>query len=140
MSETRLPIVTGRCLINAWQCDIMGHMNTRHIEALFDDAVGWMITSACSADASGEHRIGWADRKHVFEFFSEVLAGDAVEIRSSVARLGTSSVTSQHQLVHSVTGKLLATAEIVSVCFDLQQRRSRPIPPAWAQRLAALQP
>jgi acyl-CoA thioester hydrolase len=126
---------TARRLMNAWQCDIMGHMNTRHIEALFDEAAGWLITRASGGRSDHDEGIGWADRRHLFEFLGEILASDAVEVRSTVDRLGTSSVTTRHELIDSVDQRVLATAEVVTVCFDLEARASRPIPEGVAARL-----
>lgn len=135
MSPDATSITTVRCLVNAWQCDVMGHMNTRHIEALFDEATGWLISRASGGRSSQDEGLGWADRKHVFEFLREIRAGDPVEVRSQVCRIGSSSITTRHELIDSTAGAALATAEIVTVCFDMQARASRPVPEAVVARL-----
>jgi acyl-CoA thioester hydrolase len=123
-------VSTLKTCANVWHCDQQGHMNTRHIEGLFDDATAYFFARRFGAQhllaAAG---IGWADRKHGFEFLHEILAGEAIDVATRVERVGTTSVTVAHRMTRAADGGVLAAAEIVTVCFDLTTRRSRPLPP-----------
>lgn len=116
---------------NTWQCDQMGHMNTRHIEALFDDASAYFFARICGglSDLLAQG-VGFADRKHSFEFLREIRAGDGIDVQTRVLRVGRSSCTLEHQMTNCATGELLASAESVTVCFDLAARAARPLPDA----------
>lgn len=129
---------TLKSVVNVWQCDQMGHMNTRHIEALFDDATAYLVDALCGGlRAMTESGVGWADRRHVFEFRHEMLAGDAIDVRSRVDKIGRTSLTIIHEMCRAADGIVLAEAEIVCVCFDLAERRARIVPDGVRERLAA---
>lgn len=115
-------------------CDTQGHMNTRFIEGFFDDATG-MAFGLLGADPQtlARQNIGWADRKHSFEFLHEILAPDLILVLSRPLRVGRTSITFTHRMVHAIRNTDLASSEIVTVCFDLEVRTSRPLPDALAR-------
>jgi acyl-CoA thioester hydrolase len=112
-----------------WLCDVMGHMNIRHYMAMFDEAsyqllyevFGW---SGSQETTSGE---GWADVKHVVEYQAEVSAGDLLEIRGRIVKIGTKSVTIRYDMFNIVRDELAATLECVCVLFDLEKRKAVPL-------------
>jgi len=112
-----------------WFCDVMGHMNIRHHMAMFDEAsyqllyqvFGW---SGSQDTGSGE---GWADVRHVIEYQSEVSAGDLLEIRACIVKVGTTSITIRYEMFNSVRNELAATLECVCVLFDLKNRKAKPL-------------
>ena len=79
-----------RAVAHPWLCDVMGHLTTRHYMAMFDDAsyhalnavFGW---SGSDAEAGGT---GFVDVRHEIDYVAEVRAGDLLEIRSRLDRLG----------------------------------------------------
>ncbi len=114
---------------HAWHCDAMGHMNSRHIMAMLDDATAVFFgTKISDPRAHKEAGLGWADRKHSIEFVGEINAGDLLEVRSRISRFGKTSLTVEHQLLNAVTGDVLALSEVVTVCIDLAARRSMTLP------------
>ena len=122
-------ILTLRTAANIWQCDHQGHMNTRHIEGLFDDATANFVANRFGApnELAGSN-IGWADRKHTFEFFKEIRSGDPLDVFTHIVREGARSLTLAHRMMRSLDSATVATAEIVTVCFDLRERRARQLP------------
>ena len=112
-----------------WFCDVMGHMNIRHHMAMFDEAsyqllyqvFGW---SGSRDTGSGE---GWADVRHVIEYQSEVSAGDLLEIRACIVKVGTKSITIRYDMFNIVRDQLAATLECVCVLFDLDNRKPKPL-------------
>lgn len=112
-----------------WFCDVMGHMNIRHHMAMFDEAsyqllyqvFGW---SGSRDTGSGE---GWADVRHVIEYQSEVNAGDLLEIRACIVKVGTKSITIRYDMFNIVRDQLAATLECVCVLIDLKNRTAVPL-------------
>jgi len=82
---------------------------------------GW---SGSQDTGSGE---GWADVRHVIEYQSEVSAGDLLEIRACIVKVGTTSITIRYEMFNSVRNELAATLECVCVLFDLKNRKAKPL-------------
>jgi acyl-CoA thioester hydrolase len=112
-----------------WFCDVMGHMNIRHFMAMFDESsyqllfqvFGW----SGNPDNSGGQ--GWADVKHVIEYQSEVRAGDLLEIRACISKVGTKSIGIRYEMSNSVSKDVAATLECICVLIDLESRKSVPL-------------
>ena len=113
-----------------WQCDVLGHMTTRFYTAMFDDAsyhflhhlFGW--TGA--TDDAGQ--LGWVDVRHTINYESEVRAGDLLEVRAELAKVGGKSVTISFEMINLGDKAVAATLESVVVLFDLSERRAVTIP------------
>ena len=112
-----------------WFCDVMGHMNIRHFMAMFDESsyqllfqvFGW----SGNPDNSGGQ--GWADVKHVIEYQSEVRAGDLLEVRACISKVGTKSIGIRYEMSNSVSKDVTATLECICVLIDLESRESVPL-------------
>lgn len=113
-----------------WQCDILGHMTTRFYVAMFDDAsyhylhhlFGW---NGARNDAA---TLGWADVRHTINYQDEVEAGDLLEVRAGLLKVGGKSMTVAYEMINLGSGNIAATLESVIVLFDLEQRRAVTIP------------
>ncbi len=113
-----------------WQCDILGHMTTRFYTAMFDDAsyhflhhlFGWNG----ARDEKGE--LGWVDVRHTINYQAEVDAGDLLEVRAELSKVGGKSMTMSYEMINLGSGDIAATLESVVVLFDLEERRARNIP------------
>ena len=113
-----------------WQCDVLGHMTTRFYMAMFDDAsyhflhhvFGW--NGARNKDAS----LGWVDVRHVIDYKAEVNAGDLLEVRAKLAKIGGKSMTVSYEMINLGSDDVAATLEGVVVLFDLNKRRAVTIP------------
>jgi acyl-CoA thioester hydrolase len=117
-------MVVGNTVAHPWLCDVIGHLTTRHYVAMFDDAsyhflfkvFGW--TGA--TDKNGD--TGWVDVRHLIEYRAEVSAGDVLEIRASLVKVGTKSITAQYEMVNLGRDELAATLECIYVLFDMNER------------------
>ncbi len=117
-------------LAHPWQCDVMGHMTTRFYVAMFDDAsyhflhhlFGW--NSAQDPDG----RLGWVDVRHTINYATEVNAGDLLEVRAELVKVGGKSVTIAYEMINLGSGHVAATLESVMVLFDLEKRIAVTIP------------
>lgn len=124
---------TGIVVAHPWHCDVMGHMNARHIYAAFDDAAFVLLDYLGFATLGSAHQgNGWADVRTVIEFTHEVPSGTVMRVRSNVVRLGRTSFTHRHDLV-SGTDVRHATAEITTVRFDLVMRKAVVLPETFAE-------
>jgi acyl-CoA thioester hydrolase len=119
-----------KSIAHPWQCDIMGHMTTRFYVAMFDDSsyhflhhlFGWNGAQ----DADGRH--GWVDVRHTINYVAEVNAGDLLEVRAELIKVGGKSMTTSYEMLNLGSGDVAATLESVIVLFDLEKRCAVTIP------------
>ncbi len=132
-------IEVGLCVVHPWLCDAMGHLTTRHYMGFFDDA-SYQLFAALGFDPrqGAVDGIGWADVRHEIEYRGEVAAGAVLRIEGRITRLGNSSLSHEYALLDRATGDVCATLVAQTVCFDLHQRRSRPLPEAFRQKAQEL--
>jgi acyl-CoA thioester hydrolase len=133
------PITTYRGVAHQWLCDAMGHLNSRHYVAMFDDAGMHLLSEIgfCWSDLA-EAKTGWVDAKNVIEYKHEVSSGALVSIQSGIHRIGTKSLTLYHEMHSTESGVLHATMEVTLVCFDMMTRKARPISEEFRQNVLPL--
>jgi len=122
---------TLRHIVPQENCDVMGHMNTRHYAGLFDDAVTYFFTMLGHFPRAGSPGLGWADVRNIIEFRREVASGAPILVRTRVTDIGTKSMTVSHEMLTADDGILRATMDCRIVCFDLAARRAVPIPDSF---------
>jgi acyl-CoA thioester hydrolase len=125
----RASLTCGLAVVHPWLCDAMGHLTTRHYLGMFDDA-SYHLFAALGYDpvAGKRDHQGWADVSHQIDYRSELAAGALVRIEGEVTALGRTSITSEFRMIALDSERLCATLAARTVCFDLKQRRSRPLP------------
>ena len=119
-------ILVQKGVAHPWMCDFIGHLTTRHYVAMFDDAsyhlfyavFGW----AGASDADG--KTGWVDVRHVIEYRAEVLAGDVLEVRAGLTKIGSKSITIFYEMTNLGKNETAATLECICALLDLQTRKS----------------
>ena len=122
-------IVVQKSVAHPWMCDVLGHMTTRYYLNMFDDSsyhvlyevFGW---SGASDDAG---KRGWADVRHVIDYVAEVNAGDVLETRACIRKIGNKSITIRYEMTNLGENEMAATLECTCVLFDLKARRAIPI-------------
>jgi acyl-CoA thioester hydrolase len=110
-------------------CDVMDHMNIRHYMAMFDEAsyqllfevFGWTQNDAIDKD------IGFADVRHVIEYQAEISAGELLEIKGSLLKIGTKSVTLRYEMINRAKDEIASTLECTCVSFDTKERKAIPL-------------
>ncbi|MCH9694053.1 MAG: acyl-CoA thioesterase [Gammaproteobacteria bacterium] len=117
-----------QAVAHPWQCDIMGHMTTRFYMAMFDDSSYCYIHKLFGWNGARKDGLGWVDVKHTIEYQSEVHAGDLLEVRAKLQKIGGKSLTVSYEMVRLADGEIAATLEGVMVLFDLQKRVAVAIP------------
>ena len=110
-----------------WLCDSMGHLNTRHYVAMFDDAgMHFLLQLGYNWSVSKQLEIGWVDAKNIIEYKLEVSAGALISIYSGIRHIGNKSLTLYHEMRDSEAQGLHATMEATLVCFNLKTRKAMP--------------
>ena len=119
-------LVVNKSIAQPWECDVMGHMTTRFYVAMFDDASYHFLFTVFGWTISGHEskKFGWADVRHVIEYKSEVSAGDVLEIRARLQKIGTKSITVLYEMVDLSKKEVVCTQESICVYFDLEARQA----------------
>lgn len=107
----------------------MGHLTTRFYVALFDDASYHLLYEVFGWTIAGHEsgKFGWADVRHVIEYQAEVCAGDVLEIRGQISKIGNKSFTARYEMFNLAKDEVAATLESVCVYFDLEARCAIPL-------------
>lgn len=136
---TDAPIITFAGVVHPWMCDAMGHLNVRHYVAMFDDASFQLLGRVGGLDMDTK-RFGWADVRMEIDYLQETSAGTNVSVHSHVEAVGTSSLTYMHTLSGTLDGLPRARMRVVSVHFDLLERRKAGLPADMRERAERLKP
>jgi acyl-CoA thioester hydrolase len=73
------------------------------------------------------------------EYFAPARFDDLIEIFIRLRRIGTTSVTYECAALRTTDDLLMVTAEQTLVLVDLEERRARPIPDWYRERIAAFE-
>lgn len=125
-----------KAIAQPWECDVMGHLTTRFYVAMFDDASYHLLYQAFGWTIGGHEsrKFGWADVRHVIEYKAEVSAGDILEIRTRITKIGGKSFTALYEMINLARDEVAATLESVCVYFDLEARSAIPLTEEMKQR------
>jgi acyl-CoA thioester hydrolase len=123
--------VSFRGVVFPWECDSMGHLNNKHYLGLFDQAA-WHVLLALGyrTQMALHEQIGLADVHQTIAYRRELRAGQLIVVRSWLARVGSKSLTAQHEMLDADDGAAIASLTSISTFLDLRKRCSIPIPPA----------
>ena len=80
------------------------------------------------ARLAAEERLGFPTVNVRSEFFSPFVYGDEVEAEVWVSRVGRSSATFEYRLRRAADGALCASATLVQVAINLDDRRAVAVP------------
>ena len=89
-----------KSVAHPWQCDILGHLTTRFYVAMFDDATYHFLYEVFGWNGSSDDqgKLGWVDVKHVINYQAEVAAGELLEVRASLSKIGGKSITAIYEM------------------------------------------
>ena len=133
--EMTVRFETYRGVVNPWNCDAMGQMNTRFYAEMFDTASSHALHEVMPAQDLNALNFGWADVRQLIEYKAELAPGTLVTCITGFERLGASSVSFRHSLTCTATGVEHASSDHVVVLFDLKERRSTPFPESVRSRM-----
>ena len=96
--------------------------------AMFDDSSYCYIFKLFGWNGARKEGLGWVDVKHTIEYKTEVDAGDLLEVRAKLIKIGGKSLTVSYEMIRLADGEVTATLEGVMVLFDLEKRVGVTIP------------
>lgn len=116
---------TYRGTVYPWQCDHVSHMNIMWYVGKFDEA-NWNLFARIGLTPSylRSSNRGMAAVQQNITYKRELLAGDIVEIRSTLIELREKSIRFVHEMYNAETGEIAATCEITGVHMDRQARKA----------------
>ena len=128
-------IVTYRGMVYPWHCDHMGHMNVMWYTGKFDEAC-WLFLSTLGLTQARfvQDKTGMAALEQHIEYKSELHAGDAVTIRSTLLEIRQKTIRMQHEMLDDSSGEVAARTTIVGVHIDAQMRRAIALPADVVER------
>ena len=131
------PVEVWRGCANAWECDHVGHLNTRYYVVRVEQALAELTRRLELADfvsAAGKHRL--LVRSQHMRFLREARAGTALHATGQVLSWGSDDAQVLFVISHSVSGQVAATFRL-SLAF-VERDSERPCPwPEHAARAAA---
>jgi acyl-CoA thioester hydrolase len=118
---------TYRGTVYPWHCDHVGHMNVMWYVGKFDEA-SWNFFARLGLTPSylRESGRGMAAVEQKVAYKRELLAGDIIEIRSSLLEIREKSIRFQHEMRNAETGEIAARCEFTGVHMDRKLRKSAP--------------
>ena len=122
-----------------WHCDHMGHMNVMWYVGKFDEAT-WHLFNALglTPDSLRAANRGMAAVEQNIQYKRELLAGDIVEVRSTVLEIKDRVIRFAHDMRKADTGELAATTTLTAVHLDKAARRACELPASVRERAAAM--
>lgn len=112
---------------NAWECDHVGHLNTRYYVARVEQGLAALAGRLELADVTGsaaEHRL-LVKAQHM-RFIREARAGAALHATGQVLRWGRDEADVLFLLYHSASGQVAATFRLTVAYVERGSDRTRP--------------
>ncbi len=112
MSEF-VPIYRGG--VNAWECDVMGHLNLQFYAAKLSEGLGHLwYALGLAPDQAAQMR-----RRHAFSrYLGELHAGAVLDIRAAVLAVDSDSIDILAEIVNAESGRISASFELRFDNFD----------------------
>src|SRR5919197_1714121 len=122
---------TTRINVRFGDCDPAGLVYYPSLFHYCHAAMEEFFSSRCGAAYArlvGEERVGFPTVNVRAEFFTPFVYGDEVEIEVWVSRVGRTSATFEYRLRRASDGRLCASASLVQVAMNLDERAAVPVP------------
>ena len=117
---------TGRYAVWPQQCDAFGTMQPQWFIGRISDSMANVRARQMGVRSAptGERQIGGAALEYRITMRNYPVAGDLIEVRSSVVEAVGKTRRMVHWLVDPQSGAAWASAEVVAVLLDMQTRKS----------------
>lgn len=128
-----------RGVVNAWECDVMGHLNVQHYTAKLCEGLPHLRAAFGMTPAwVRANRRTMVLRRSLNRHHAELRAGEILSVEAQVVRVGARDVEVVAELLNAEDGRVSALFEITGVCYDLEARAETPWPDELRPRLEAL--
>ena len=130
------PLLTYRGAVFTWHCDHMGHMNVMWYVGKFDEA-SWNFLAHIGITPSYLRNSdrGMVAVEHKVAYKRELLAGDILEVHSSILEVRDKAIVFTHEMRNGETGEIAATCQFTGVHIDKTLRKACAFSPEM--RIAA---
>jgi acyl-CoA thioester hydrolase len=143
-TEAPVPDLRNRTTFRNWtriairyaDLDPIGHVNNTAMPMFFEEARCSLIYPVLQAN--GRQDLDLVLVRTIIEYVKELAYPGAVDIGSSVHRVGTKSLHMVHGVFDATTGACAGTGECTLVIFNQQSRTSVAAPDELRQRLLGL--
>ncbi|AXI56355.1 hypothetical protein C1J05_19245 [Sulfitobacter sp. JL08] len=134
-------MISFRSVVDPADCDFLGHMNvSRYFAACSDGVFAIQSEMGLTArDMRSGRRLSFAVVHAESDFRSELSAGDAIRLETSIIEMGVKSITFRHRLVRSEDDATAFETVFKCVMLSLETRRAADIPDEVRQRASAWQ-
>jgi acyl-CoA thioester hydrolase len=118
-------------------CDPLGHVNNAVYATYFEVArFGYWREALGYTRADG---FSFIMARVECNYRAQAHAGETLDVRIRVGRIGRSSFTFDYRIVAADDGRLVADGSSVQVMFDYAAQQSRPVPDAFRARVSAFE-
>lgn len=131
-------MISFRSVVDPSDCDFLGHMNvSRYFAACSDRVFAIQSEMGLTAnDVRSGRRLSFAVVNAQSDFRTELSAGDAISLETSVIEIGSKSITFKHRLIRSEGNTLAFETVFKCVLLNLETRRAAEIPEDVRERAA----
>ena len=121
------PLLTYRGAVSNRHCDHIGHMSVMWYVSKFDEAT-WNFLASIGITPSylRESERGMVAVEHRISYKRELLAGDILEVRSSILEVRDKAIVFTHEMRNGETGEVAALCQFTGVHFDKRLRKACP--------------
>lgn len=125
--------------VNAWECDVMGHLNVQHYTGKLTEGLPHLRAAFGMTPAwVRANRRTMVLRRSLNRHYAELRAGAILSVEAQVVRVGADDADVVAELRDAEEGRISALFELNCVCCDLEARAPAPWPEALRPRLEAL--
>jgi len=132
-------VETFRGIVRPYEIDQMGHMNVTYYVDKFDHG-SWGFFGEIGMDSAWmvENRRGMMAVEQNIKYKAELVSGDRVVVTTDVLDVSEKTIRILHTMTNVATGDVAATAEMVAVFVDMDNRSGLPLPPEVRATLESL--
>lgn len=117
--------------------DLLGHVSNTQYQNYFDlGKTDYFAKVLPEIDFSGLCVVGASVK---IDYILPVFMHSKVVVKTRIVKVGTKSMTLEHQIAGSGTDEVYATCTVVLVCFHVKEQISYPIPEEWKRKISAFE-
>ncbi len=125
-------------LVRSTEVDFLGHVNNaKYLEYMEWGREDWYQKTGCSFDSLISQGFGTATVNINIDYLGECYRGDLLLLKTYPVKVGNSSFVMAQQISKKVEKKKVADAYVTTVTFDLNTRKSVPVPPELKEKLTS---
>ncbi len=115
--------------VRSTEVDFLGHVNNaKYLEYMEWGREDWYKKTGCSFDYLAGKGLGTATVNINIDYIGECYMGDLLIIKTCPVKTGNSSFVKLQQIYKRKSMEKVCAAHVTTVVFDLQTRKSVPIP------------